>query len=68
MLEPFVDEQLVTAQPNLSLSPHASRIRGNEPNCTGNCNPRFIHYSIFPQNLSFPASLSEIGKAASRIH
>ena len=35
----------------INLSPHASRIRGNEQNCTGNCNPRFIQFSIFPQKF-----------------
>ena len=37
-------------QPNLSHPPHASRIRGNEPNCIGNWNPCFFHYSISHQN------------------
>ena len=28
--------------------------------CTGNWNPCFIYYTIFPQNRSFPVSLSAI--------
>ena len=35
-------------QPNLSHSPHAGRIPENEPDCAGNWNPCFLHYSIFP--------------------